>query len=601
MRINHTAPYNSSRFSQPLALLLVGLFLLLSPCAWGWTQADWTNYTIATSFAGGSGTKSAPFLISTPAQLAYLSQQVSSGVDYAGKYFKQTNNFNMLGSYASGGTGLFKPIGTKSHPFKGHYDGGGYRIYDLKLDLIKDGNYYDVALFGYVSSGSIKGLTIEQVALSNNSTGIRYGACLVAHGENVKILKDTIRGDAQWKSSYRGGLIAYVTGTSTIDSCANESVVYATYYSYNISTYHSYAGGLVGYNAGTLKITTSSNTGNVLANTDFGDYDHNPRANAGGLVGYNTGSLTISISSNTGDVTATAKREYWGRPQAFAWAGGILGLSENGTASISYCYNTGNITASAKIDSDEDKPYAAGIGTNCTVSNSYNAGKLTGVTQKGITTTTLANNNHCYYTNSGTDLGSGTYCDSTQLSSDGDILASLSNIIFVQLKTSTINKGYPTFYKPEGTTYTVRVSVTRGFAGLGENGSTEDYYENQQACWLVEGESFDCLSYINELSVDSGTIIVVKAQKNTDEEFFEYSNCTIFEGWKKNGKSVTCDTRALTEEDDEDYYIEDEYCYFFEDVVTSNVVYEASFSDGTFRVSVQAYPEDAGTVCITGQ
>jgi len=592
MRINHTAPYNSSRFSQPLALLLVGLFLLLSPCVWGWTQVDWTNYTIAQGFESGTGSSSDPYIIKTPAQLAYLSQQVSSGEDYEGKYFKQTNNFNMQGQDASGGTGLFKPIGTKSHPFKGHYDGGGYRIYDLKLDLIKDGNYYDVALFGYVSSGSIKGLTIEQVALRNNSTEVRYGACLVAHGENVKILKDTVRGDAQWKSSYRGGLIAYVAGTSTIDSCANESVVNATYYSHDISEYHSYAGGLVGYNDGTLTITTSSNTGKVTATTDF-NINHDPRAYAGGLVGYNTGSLTISISSNTGNVTATAQRDHHllESPNAYAYAGGILGLSGGTNASISYCYNTGTLVASAKNGDVLMTSSASGIGNDCNVFNSYNAGALSGVTQKGITTTTTAN--HCYYTNNGSNLGSGTYCDSTDLSSDGDILASLSNIIFVQLKTSTINKGYPTFYKPEGPTYTVMVIVKLGYAGVGKSEDKEDdakLYSEQS----INADEF----FINELSVGPGTTIVVKAQKEYNG-FFTYSDCSVFERWKKNGTPVDSTPEEL--EEDDAYYIEGEYCYFFEDVVTSNVVYEASFSDGTYRVSVQAYPEDAGKVCITEQ
>ncbi|MDO4544397.1 MAG: hypothetical protein Q4C01_07590 [Clostridia bacterium] len=47
--------------------------------------------TIATGYAGGSGTESDPYLIENGAQLAYLAQQVGAGENYSsGKYFKLT-------------------------------------------------------------------------------------------------------------------------------------------------------------------------------------------------------------------------------------------------------------------------------------------------------------------------------------------------------------------------------------------------------------------------------------------------------------------------------------------------------------------------------
>ena len=48
--------------------------------------------SIAAGFAGGTGAKKDPYLISNVSELAYLAQQVNNGTDYSSVYFKLTND-----------------------------------------------------------------------------------------------------------------------------------------------------------------------------------------------------------------------------------------------------------------------------------------------------------------------------------------------------------------------------------------------------------------------------------------------------------------------------------------------------------------------------
>ncbi len=62
--------------TKPLFLLLLAAILL--PFTTMSAQDVWDG-TVATEFAGGTGTESDPYLIETGAQLAYLAQQTNQG------------------------------------------------------------------------------------------------------------------------------------------------------------------------------------------------------------------------------------------------------------------------------------------------------------------------------------------------------------------------------------------------------------------------------------------------------------------------------------------------------------------------------------------
>ena len=53
--------------------------------------------TIATSYGGGTGTITDPYLITKCSELAYLAQVTNAGTTYVGKYFRQEINLDLKG------------------------------------------------------------------------------------------------------------------------------------------------------------------------------------------------------------------------------------------------------------------------------------------------------------------------------------------------------------------------------------------------------------------------------------------------------------------------------------------------------------------------
>ena len=67
--------------------MVISLMPAVTPAAEGASITPW-NGTVATAFAGGTGTSADPYQIRTAEQLAYLAQQVNGGNAYSGTYFK---------------------------------------------------------------------------------------------------------------------------------------------------------------------------------------------------------------------------------------------------------------------------------------------------------------------------------------------------------------------------------------------------------------------------------------------------------------------------------------------------------------------------------
>lgn len=94
----------------------------------------WTDSgKYATSFAGGSGTSSSPYLISNGAQLARVAYLVNSGSSsYISASYKLTADINLSGYF-------WDPIGSRRYVFGGDFDGAGYTIKNLSV-LESSGN-----------------------------------------------------------------------------------------------------------------------------------------------------------------------------------------------------------------------------------------------------------------------------------------------------------------------------------------------------------------------------------------------------------------------------------------------------------------------------
>ena len=306
-------------------------------------DALWTeNEYYADSFAGGNGSASNPYLISTPeqlARLAYVINEPTLNAEYKNCYYRQTRNINMsehwydaIGTYTSD---------TEYYAFEGNYNGGGYTISGVYMTS-SPGSYQGI--FGYVRSPAI----------------IR----------NIGLIDSEITG-----YQYVGGIVGFASSGVTIGNCYNET---------DITSEYRYTGGIAGGSSGT--ITNCYNTGNIRGCGN----------NAGGIVGsgdasycYNTGSISISsYTTSTGYVSRDDVGGISGSGDvSFSYnTGSVSGMRTvggiAGHGSANNCYNTGSVSAGSDANSDAGGivGYQDGDIYNC-----YNIGSVSG---RGSTATT---------------------------------------------------------------------------------------------------------------------------------------------------------------------------------------------------------------------
>ena len=205
----------------------------------------------------------------------------------------------------------FAPIGTKTVPYTGTFNGNNHSISGLSVN----GSDY-VGLFGYVNGATIQNINLcdSQITATNEGeigtstggiVGYATGAAKIENcsTNNIKI---------EARSLHIGGIIGRGEGSTEISNCTNTSTLDGTY---NV-------GGIAGSLEGG-SITNCGNSGNLPATGASGC--------VGGIVGC-TSTGQISTCYNTGEITGGSN----------ARVGGIVGLSD-GSPSISDCYNVGAV------------------------------------------------------------------------------------------------------------------------------------------------------------------------------------------------------------------------------------------------------------------
>jgi hypothetical protein len=172
---------------------------------------------------------------------------------------------------------LWVPVGTSSKPFDGIFDGNGYTISNLNVDLASQ-DY--VGMFGY-SRGYIKDLNVENATIKGRSYvgGLAGGSGGRVQGCSLSGLSVT------GGSSYVGGLAGYSSGIITGCSVSGAGV-----------SGSSYVGGLAGYAAGGV-ISQSYSSVDVKGSSSS--------SYTGGLVGM-AQSVTIEQCYATGHVSGSA-------------------------------------------------------------------------------------------------------------------------------------------------------------------------------------------------------------------------------------------------------------------------------------------------------
>lgn len=373
-----------------------------------------------TEFAGGSGTASSPYLISTKEHLNNVRNHLSAHYKLTADITFSSSDFSTGGTYYNSGNGWL-PIGNSSSKFKGTFDGNGHTITGLYQNTLS--SYY-AGLFGYADGATIKNLGVSavRISVSTDSSSNLYVGGIVGAISGGAITNcyttGTVTATASTSRVYVGGITGY--STAEISKCYNTATVSAS-----TGSEYADAGGIVGYtNGGTASEcyntgkVTGGWAGGIVGYASFISFSNcyntgsifgqngTRRGIAGGIAGFmsgnilechNTGTVagkssgtesamgggivgqiqdgTVSKCYNTGSVTASASGE-----STASYAGGITGYRSSGTTSN--CYNTGAVTASATNSAAE--VYAGGIagreygsnGSNATVTKCYNTGKI---------------------------------------------------------------------------------------------------------------------------------------------------------------------------------------------------------------------------------
>ena len=353
------------------AVMALILCLTLLPTAALAADGAWDG-SIATAFAGGSGTESDPYQIANGAELAYLASSVNSGETYTGKNFVLTANIDLNGlPWTPIGNSFSDALleGSNYRIFAGNFDGNGYTISNVSIGSETAPLEADVlGLFG-ATEGKISNLNLDTVSIhgvAKITSGYVIGPAggLVGYSagsiENCHVTGLTMDMNAQdggiAGAYWIGGLVGALDGTQLINECSVSGSITEKAGKGSI-------GGLIGELGKAAKITYSRS--NVTVNVKA---DSRGGADVGGFIGKGNGKTdaetVIRNCYATGNVTGGA---YTG-----GFAGGLWGLN------IKNCYASGNVSQAAAamgsfVGTDaSDSAYYGSI-TNC-----FTTGSVTG-------------------------------------------------------------------------------------------------------------------------------------------------------------------------------------------------------------------------------
>ena len=174
------------------------------------------------------------YLITTPAELAWVAEQVNSKTEYfAGKTIKLMNDIDLSGSY-------WTPVGNvNDYPtvtFKGTFDGKNHIISNLTAS--DDAAVYAAAgLFGSIT-GTVKNVTLKNVNIrSTHYAGavVGYSSTNGATIENCHVDGGTITtvpeytGSAYDNGDKAGGIIGYYVTSDKVTNCSAKNLTITAY------------------------------------------------------------------------------------------------------------------------------------------------------------------------------------------------------------------------------------------------------------------------------------------------------------------------------------------------------------------------------------
>ncbi len=307
-------------------MLAVGVFPQAAMAAPGENWTDGLTVNTGYVFDGGTGTADDPFIISSALSLAQLAVNVNDpvmGTDYSDVCFKLGCDINLDGKE-------WTPIGKESSTFSGFFDGGGYAVANMTVNMPDKSG---VGLFGFIENA-----TISRLGVTNcNVTGISEVGGLAGYAQQSISISDCYTtgaviavGTITETGRCAGGLLGGAQGIagSVISGCASSAVVSG----------EEFSGGLIGYCTDVSSIIKSCATGNVSGASSIGGFI--------GQIALMTSDIEIVNCYAKGDVTAVAPHLI---PSGSGVAGFIGGMWINARLSIHNCYVSGKVLLNADV------------------------------------------------------------------------------------------------------------------------------------------------------------------------------------------------------------------------------------------------------------
>lgn len=370
------------------------------------------------------------YLISTKEELDAVRHNLAGSYRLLNDIVFEKEDFEEGGAFYNGGRG-WQSIGDNSFPFTGSFDGNGFTIYNLYINIdektetqtsiygslfgrndgvIENLSVYDCDISVKADSGPAR-CGVYAAAVAGNNIGVVQNCCvtgsikaeLTSSNEKVFTFAGGICGNSFTVKGCRNeaDVSSYITMTVDAETARESETANQLYVSF------CYAGGIAGtlqdaegcVNTGNIRAVTaahnsmglvydSSYAGGIAADLNssritrchnFGRIEASSLGSlsyAGGIAGNALGG-EITRSSNRGAVSASTEA---GLHDKGARAGGICG---SGELKIVDCYNCGSINAKTvanpeNIGETAGLTYVGGIcaGTVYEMQNCYNTGDI---------------------------------------------------------------------------------------------------------------------------------------------------------------------------------------------------------------------------------
>lgn len=297
------------------------------------------------AFASGDGTANNPYIITTPAELSLMSRLVNGDEKgYSSAYFTLGADIDM-GNYLN-----WIPVGAgenndnllmaENNEFNGSFDGAGYSISNLYVNMTGDSGNVIAGLFGIIgANGEVSNLTLSSRIMAGAKGEGKYinivagGIAGVLDGGKISncIVNGEISIDYSLPSSGTG-MLGGICGLVVNGSITNCSVDVNKTAQFVANGHHPQAGGICGYgNAGEITGCSVNIEGEIYAVTNCGSIDgfvasEGVSALAGGIAGSSFGTVITACNVNVAGSILSDSLENSGDNSGSANVGGVSGF-----------------------------------------------------------------------------------------------------------------------------------------------------------------------------------------------------------------------------------------------------------------------------------